>query len=146
MSTISDVMERLIGKLPVQDDEIEFVYDERGRATHFKGLNGKLWRHPCVPYRGDRKLFEAMSVCCCGGHPPLNDQEQEAFEVIYPIVLKFSEQVDEEQHNRLDSMLDDGGNQDSEWWHRKQIGSDSEAFATAYSIAEKLVADGWSKK
>ena len=139
----SEVMQRLLGNYPSHDDEIEFVYDAMGRATHFKGINGKLWPHPCVPYHGDRKLFEALSVCCFGGHPALNDQEQEAFDVVYPIVLKFSEQVDEGQHAQLDAI--DDGMGDSEWWYRKQIGSDSEAYATTYSIAEQLVAQGWRK-
>jgi hypothetical protein len=141
---VSEVMQRLVPPRHLEDP-IEYVRDANGRVTHFKGLNGKLWPHPCVPYHGDIELFKALSVCCFNSHPPLNEREQEAFDTIYPLVLKFSEQLDEAQHSRLDSMLDDGGNQDSEWWHRKQIGSDTEAYAYAYSIAEKLVAEGWVK-
>lgn len=113
---MGDVLNRLLGEVH-EPDEIEIIRNKYGRPTHFKGLNGKLWGWPCVPYLGDLKLFKALSVACCG-HPALNDQEQEVFDAVYPILEQIFDSIDERGQEMLDTLVSDS---ESEWFYRKQF-------------------------
>lgn len=140
---MSEVMKRLLGEYG-HDDPIEIIRDDRGRPTHFKGLNGKLWQWPIVPYQGDIELFKALSVACYGRHPELNELEQQAFDDIYPAVAKSFEVITESNGAMLDDLA---SGTDGEWWYRKTYEADhsDEAYNVAYKIAETLVAKGWTR-
>jgi len=139
---MSDIMKRLIGKC--RSDEIEIIRNQYGHPTHFKGLNGKLWGWPGVPFYGDRLFFENLSAVACG-LPKLNEVEQQIFETVLPLVSEHTDRIDEQHADQVAGIVE---NADDEWWHLKQCqgGNSHEAEMLAFRIAERLAFDGGTKE
>ncbi len=76
----------------MNDDEIKT--DEQGHR-YIEGLNGKRWRLAPLPAYGDARVVQGMSAVYYG-NPPLNEREQEIYDLVLPLVCELTDDAQEQ--------------------------------------------------